>query len=254
MAVLRATQGNNPGQLFPLEGDSSILGRHPDCDIVLESGAVSRQHARVFRIGPRFYVEDLGSRNGTFVNDEAILDRHLLNDHDKLTICDLTFAFHHVPPDPGQLTTQDSTGSEATAVVLDDDRPSTGSTIMSKVDISTGSSGLQLGVNAETKLKAMLEITQNLSQAVGLDAVLPSLLDSLFKIFLQADRGFIVLKEPASGRLLPAAVKHRREEQEETIRISRTIINGVMETKDLEGRDDIRKLTEETAEKILSRE
>ncbi len=232
MAVLRATQGNNPGQIFPLEGDVSVMGRNPDCDIVLESISVSRQHARVSKFADRYYVEDLGSRNGTFVNQQAVVDRQLLEDNDELTICDLTFVFHHAAAGMDSVRETDSVGTDATAVVLEDSQASTGSTIMSKVDISTGSSGLQLGVNAETKLKAMLEITQNLGRALGLEAVLPSLLDSLFKIFLQADRGFVILKDPASGRLIPEAVKHRRAEQEETIRISRTIVNSVMTAKE----------------------
>ena len=67
MAVLRALQGLNPGQLFPLEGASVILGRHPACDIVLESGSVSRQHARILDVDGDFYIEDLHSRNGTLL-------------------------------------------------------------------------------------------------------------------------------------------------------------------------------------------
>ena len=50
MAVLRVLNGPNPGELLPLEGASVILGRHPACDIVLESGAVSRQHARILNV------------------------------------------------------------------------------------------------------------------------------------------------------------------------------------------------------------
>ena len=106
------------------------------------------------------------------------------------------------------------------------------STITSKLDISSGRSGLRLTVNAEVKLKALLEIMQNLGSAVGMNEVLPKLLDNLFAIFIQADRGFIVLKDKKSGRLIPAAVKHRRDEDAEQIRISRTIVNSVMSSKE----------------------
>ena len=50
MALLRAMNGVNPGKLFPV-GDSAVLGRHPDCGIVLDVGAVSRQHARITKSG-----------------------------------------------------------------------------------------------------------------------------------------------------------------------------------------------------------
>jgi len=233
MAVLRCLLGSQPGQLLPLEGDSAILGRHPDCEIVLESGAVSRQHARILRLGAAYYVEDLHSRNGTFVNDQPVLQRRLLCENDQLRICDLVFVFHQEPPDPTRRAAQkEDTHPESTAMLVDDERPTTKSEIMSKVDISSGSSSLQLAVNTQAKLKALIEISQRLGKALGLGEVLPGLLDSLFRIFVQADRGFIVLKDPRTGRLVPKAIKHRRQEGTETIRISRTIVNGVMAAKE----------------------
>ena len=71
MAVLRALQGPNPGTLFPLERASAVLGRHPQCEIVLESASVSRQHARIALREGHYYLEDLNSRNGTYLNGET---------------------------------------------------------------------------------------------------------------------------------------------------------------------------------------
>ena len=228
MAVLRVLIGRNPGQLFPLDGDSIVLGRHPDCDVVLEIGAVSRQHARIVRAGDDFYVEDLNSRNGTFLNDEMVAGRQRLLENDRLRICDMELVFHlgsadSAVPVAGKDETIDG------AVVIDDEPRGSGSTVMSKVNVGSGASALRLTVNAEAKLKAILEIGQNLGRAVELDEVLTKVLDSLFSIFLQADRGFVVLKDQASGGLVPKALKHRREEAADQIRVSRTIINGVME-------------------------
>ena len=61
----------------------------------------------------------------------------------------------------------------------------------------------------------MIEITHNLAHGLALDDVLPKMLDSLFKIFIQADRGFIVLHAP-DGPLIPKAVKYRRERRRTT--------------------------------------
>ena len=90
---------------------------------------------------------------------------------------------------------------------------------------------MRLQVNTEAKLKALLEISRNLGRAIGMVDVLPKILDSLFKIFIQADRGFIVLLEPQSGRLVPKAIKYRRSEDTQSVKISRTIINSVMTSK-----------------------
>lgn len=231
MAVLQTRKGINPGQMFPLERESTVLGRHPDCDIVLEVGAVSRQHARIIKIDGSFYVEDLHSRNGTFVNDECIEGRRRLAENDEVRICDLVFVFHdRSPEDVGPVDESDE--STETRAMIIDDQPTTGSTIMSKLDISSGREGLRLTVNTESKLKALLDIVQSLGRAVSLNEVLPKVLESLFSIFIQADRGFIVLKDSGTGRLIPKAVKHRHDAEAEQIRISRTIVNDVMERKE----------------------
>ncbi len=231
MAVLRMLQGLNPGKLFPLEGPSIVLGRHPACDIVLESGAVSRQHARILNIDGVYYVEDLHSRNGTMLNGRAIAQRQPLAENDQVGICDLLFVFYMNPPEAGAAAPA-RREPLAEALMFDDDRPLDNSTIMSKLSVSSGSTGLRFEVNTEAKLKALIDIGKSLGTALGLGEVLPKLLDSLFAMFLQADRGFIVLRDPVTGRLVPKAIKHRRRDDTQTLRISRTIIGNVMSAKE----------------------
>jgi len=228
MAILRAIQGPTPGQVLAVKGDSVILGRHPECQLILESGSVSRKHARISVVDGNHYIEDLGSRNGTFVNGRAVAGCQLLAEGDELGICDLTFTFHLTHPKPERPLQKQGDNALVTVTMVDDERAGAGSTIMSKVDVVAGSTGLKLEVNAEAKLKALIEILQHLGKALELGEVLPKLLDSLFAIFLQADRGFIVLKDKATGRLVPKAVKHRKPTDEDSIRISRTIVNNVM--------------------------
>ena len=208
------------------------LGRHPACDIVLESVSVSRQHARILNIDGDFYVEDLHSRNGTLLNGRPVVQRQLLAEDDELGICDFSFTFHQGPSKRAVAPPASRRESAVDAVMFDDDRPAVNSTIMSKLTVSTGSTGLRLEVNAQAKLKALMEISQNLGRALGLAEVLPKLLDSLFTIFVQADRGFIVLRDPQSGKLVPKAIKQRRNDDTQTLRISRTIVSNVMTTKE----------------------
>ena len=94
MAELRTIEGPHAGGVFALDRESAVLGRHPDCDIVLDSGAVSRQHARIQRVDDKFYIEDMQSRNGTYVNGRQIRERCLLNDQDRITLCDVVMVFH----------------------------------------------------------------------------------------------------------------------------------------------------------------
>jgi hypothetical protein len=108
-----------------------------------------------------------------------------------------------------------------------DDDP-TDNVPISKVEFRSSSDGLKISATPEAKLAALMKINANLSQALSLDEVLPKVLTSLFEIFPQADRGFVVMKD-AAGNLIPRWVKTRRTRDEtQTVRISRTIIREAM--------------------------
>ena len=233
MAVIRVIQGPTQGKIYSLDRDTMTLGRHPNCDIVLEVGAVSREHARVIKVEDKFFLEDLKSRNGTFLNNEKLEGRRKLNERDQIKICDLVFVFNHGTPEVTVDNAEnfDAGSSAAGAMLIDDDARQLDSRSTIQLDFSSGRSGLQLTVNPETKLKAVLDILQAIGASVELDEVLPKILDGLFTIFPGADRGFIVLKEKDSGKFIPRATKHRREDDEAQIRISRTIIDKVTKEK-----------------------
>ncbi len=229
MAILRVISGSTPGQEIPIEGNLAVLGRHPNCHIKLEDGSVSREHARITRQGERFFIEDLNSRNGTFVNGRLVEGCQPLQENDHLKLCDLQFSFHHGrPPDERQTL---SSAANLT-LVLDEAGSDSSATIMTRLDVSQSNSGLRVGVRPEVKLRALLEISESLGKALQLDEVLPKTLDSLFKIFLQADRGFILLGQGDGRPLVPKAIKHRRAGDDETIRISRTIVDQVTKSRE----------------------
>lgn len=226
MAQLRLIQGAAQEAVYPLVKDCTILGRHPNCDIVLEVGAVSRQHARIIKDHSGYYLEDLNSRNGTFLNDQRVIGRQPLHDGDRLRMCDLLFEFR----DLAAGESLDEAGATRAAWVDEEGTLRSASTVMSKLDVSSGAAGVRLRVNPEAKLRALLEISQNLGQAISPDEVLAKILKSLFNVFLQADRGFVVLKDPRTGRLVPRVVHSRRPNGGE-VRMSKTIIQAVMESK-----------------------
>lgn len=228
MAVLQVLKGLTPGQMFPIEGTHAVLGRHPECDIVLDVGAVSRRHAEIVFVDGEYYVRDLQSRNGTFVNGVAVAGEQRLDENDRLKICDLLFTFHHQLPTGRAATT--SLGFE-TDLALVDDSDDSASKIMSTLGVSSADTGLRVAVRPEIKLRALLEIAHSLGRVLSLDEVLPRILDSLFRIFVQADRAFVLLRETPGGPLVPKAVRHRRE-SDETVRISRTIVDRAMNLKE----------------------
>jgi phosphoserine phosphatase RsbU/P len=227
MAFLTANNGPRAGQRYELNRKESVLGRHPDCDVVIDVGAVSRYHCKVLSNAQSFSVEDLNSRNGTFLDEQVIQGRTPLEHGNLIRVCDVVFTFHD-----REKNIDSSDESSFRAVIIDDIPSETGgSTIMSKLDVRSSISGPMLAASAEAKLHALIEITQSLSNTLALDKVLPEVLDSLFRIFVQADRGFIGLLNEKDV-LIPRWTKLRRDDNDDTIRVSRTIAKQVMDTKE----------------------
>ena len=232
MAFLELVRGVTPGKRFNLDGERAVVGRSAECEVPLDVPAVSRRHAAVLQEKGRFFVEDLRSRNGTFINDKKVVDRTPLRDGDYLVICDQEFRFHS-----GRETvrTDDVATLNASEIaeLVDDDTTQGGSraSVMASLDVAGGSASWRLSAKPEIKLAALLEISNNLAKTLSVQDILPKLLDSLFKIFVQADRGFVVMRAKADGPLVPVAVKSRRPADEERMRISRTIVEEAMNSR-----------------------
>jgi pSer/pThr/pTyr-binding forkhead associated (FHA) protein len=75
--VLIVKRGPNAGSKFFLDVDATTVGRHPDSDIFLDDITVSRRHAEIRRAPGRFYLHDVGSLNGTYVNKERVEEADL---------------------------------------------------------------------------------------------------------------------------------------------------------------------------------
>ena len=81
--------------------DKSLsIGRSDSNDLVLATSQISRQHAKINRIGEQLYVQDLGSSNGSFINGERIsTEAHALQATDELAFADLVFLVVNAPVD-----------------------------------------------------------------------------------------------------------------------------------------------------------
>ena len=82
-AMLIIHRGPNRGERFLLNSPETSIGRSGDNDILLDDVTVSRKHANIRRAGDRFELIDLGSLNGTYVNNNSIA-RATLNSGDEI--------------------------------------------------------------------------------------------------------------------------------------------------------------------------
>lgn len=208
MPSLQILKGPNEGSIIQLEGDSFTLGRNPDCAVVIPQTSVSREHAQILRINGRFYIEDKQSRNKTFVNNQEVTQRIPLKNNDRIRICDFIAAFvdsTHVPEEEDE-------GEEV---------PSTVEATLNHT------SHLLLETQPAEKLRLLIEISNNLSRTLELQSLFPKIAESLFHLFRQADRCFLILAE--GEKLIPRVVKTRRVGEEGTARFSKSIVRKTVE-------------------------
>jgi predicted component of type VI protein secretion system len=92
-------QGMNLEKVIPIQDSAFCIGRHSSCDLCVTHMAVSRRHAALVRQDGKVLVRDLGSRNGTFVNGELVLDERELRHDDILHLGPLEYLVQMVSVD-----------------------------------------------------------------------------------------------------------------------------------------------------------
>jgi hypothetical protein len=90
--VVERAPGHDPGMIYDLDGDL-VLGRGERAEIRLEDPFASSRHARVYEQGNIVVIEDLGSTNGTYLNEELLETGRPLHPGDRVRIGDSEFAF-----------------------------------------------------------------------------------------------------------------------------------------------------------------
>ena len=90
-----SVDGNNPEYLSLNQGDSWVLGRAEDCDICISHPSLSAQHLKIEKTGNQFFIQDLKSSNGTFLNDARLEPGkpQPLKSEDKIEALDLIMTF-----------------------------------------------------------------------------------------------------------------------------------------------------------------
>jgi serine phosphatase RsbU (regulator of sigma subunit)/pSer/pThr/pTyr-binding forkhead associated (FHA) protein len=205
MASLVTLKGPTPGKRFALDGESTLIGRQPDAPIYLESLAVSRQHARILCDKGAFYVEDVGSSNGTFVNGARINGRVRLDERDSVQIGPYMFG---LCLDPGT------------------SHPDNEQIIRARLD-AVGTNQTLFSQNAGYKLQVILEIARNLGHTLEIEPLLCRVLEQLLRLFPQADRGMVLLCE--RDRLVVRAQRTRQQGEQGDFPYSRTLVRRALD-------------------------
>lgn len=272
MGSVRILNGPNRDQVHVLNG-GELVGRDPGNAIQVFAPGVSRKHFQFTHENGIFFVQDLGSSNGTYVNNQRI-QKHRLLESDMITVGGINLrysntndnisatvahplslsseevalgAFGAMPStspygaSPAPLATgrlQPLGGEPKSGVVLKEDEEegaeadySVDASIVFKPEVTlAGTKGIEDKLQAlQKRLSIMFEISQMLAGSHSVDEMLALVLEKLFQVFPQGDRGFILLGETVET-LKPVAVRNRNNKDGEDkgdVQISRTIARKV---------------------------
>jgi serine phosphatase RsbU (regulator of sigma subunit)/pSer/pThr/pTyr-binding forkhead associated (FHA) protein len=216
MAQLHVLKGDTPGRTIDLLGGELIIGRDADCDIAYpRKGAISRQHARLMRDGEDFFIEDLKSRNGTYVNNQEVADiRVRLREGDRIRICDVLYVFRSRPGvDPGQ--SLDLADGEPLAVVRE--LPADPAAWRPLVETLPA-----------TRRLLLAELADALTETLQIDPLLARTADSLLQLFPEADRCFVLLRGPDS-QLETRAGRGRAGDASGPLRVSAALVRRCLD-------------------------
>lgn len=94
-------EGPTPGKTFELEQENLVIGRDINNHVVINDPEISRKHTQLIMQAGGYLIEDLGSTNGTFVNNQRLIGPHLLKHGEIITLGDhVELAFEQLQFDP----------------------------------------------------------------------------------------------------------------------------------------------------------
>ena len=200
MAKLVVTSGDLDQEEFPM-GSEVLIGRSADCDVRIPTPFVSRQHARITQTDGRYFIQDLETSNGTFVNGREV-QKAELGDGDRIGVgdCELTFKAEEVPTQrPCDLPLDKSAA-----------------TVISTVDVGmlpetlVGAADTDQAAKLKHHLRVLQEVAETSCGSLDIGGLVEKILDELLRVYPQADHAHAVLlgfAEPEGDLHLSAARK-----------------------------------------------
>jgi len=207
----------------------NTLGRHPDQTVQILDRVVSKEHALVTYADHAYWLQDMGSRNGTFVNGIQIRGRTRLRDGDTITLGSTRIIYI------GDRTPSIDSARQAVDSVTIGEGNITDTAIRSRLQaedaqsqrfLSESEIADEVTVRADyEKLRVVFELNQAIGSELDSNVLLDRILEKAFE-FTNADRGVILLMNE-EGTPEPAAFKTRMG-RDERMELSQTILNEVI--------------------------
>jgi adenylate cyclase len=233
MYRLSYQDGDSP-QTHTFSSGEVVIGRSPDCQVVLKDFGISRQHARLLVDDDGVRIQDLKSKNGTSVNGTTVMEA-VLQDGDRILLGKFQLVFGRSLEGKVELSEDHALSEDGGTIVR-----SVGdlSKLLAPLSTDADASAITEAKKAPDVqeiaklnriLKVLLDFAKDLNEARSVDDVLQRIMEIVFD-HVPADRGFLMLRDEDGGdRLTPMVVKHRAAGGDQgKITISKTIADRVM--------------------------
>jgi signal transduction histidine kinase len=223
-------QGRDQGCRFELEEPTVTIGRIAQNTIQLHDTEVSREHVELRRQDNVFVLRDLGSSNGTYVNEKRV-EQHVLASGDRLQLGRTLLLYTGIPGDrledlADKINIVSAQSEEDGSRIVHAMSHLEGSEFLAPPSDETTSPWL---TRARSNLQLMYRTALAVSHTLDIDQLLSRIMDMIFE-WVDADRGCIMLRDEDSGELVPKVRRHRRGLQsDERITISKTILDYVVD-------------------------
>ena len=225
MFYLYLTAPGMPAQKFLLDRPVTTIGRSSMNDLPIADKMLSRQHARIVKDGNGgLSIEDMGSRNGTFVNGERLTALLSLKSGDRITVGGVTLKVE------SESTTRVRIDEFAGEDALDNTILKASAELLRKpAQTDPRLPAEQLSKLIES-LRVVNELTIELLRDISVDELLKFLMDKVFET-LMPDRAVVMLRSGVTNELVPAVVRVAEGISAEDIRLSKTLVAAVVEKK-----------------------
>jgi adenylate cyclase len=257
MPEFRVVTGYGRSFSYKLTEDVITIGRSKDNHIVLFDHTASRRHAKVRKTPDGYLLMDLDSHNGTHVNGSRVTNRILrhndlveigtsvlsfqyeLGDEDEPTADAAVEGEGETPKDPHDAPTQiairhdenaqDLIASIRSQAPLDEEE------LLSEVETEekeTSQISLLNLAKSNKILYVLYLVTRTLLATTQQDQLLRTILDLVFQV-MDSDFGFIVLRDPVDGKVVPKVIKHKRDSKKAAgaLRLQQATLDRVMNEK-----------------------
>lgn len=214
MARLYILGGSERGKSFALEGDLVIIGRGPESNIRVGDQSVSRRHLEIIRKGNKYFIKDLHSKNGTYVDGEKIEPGKPFEIVQGLPIAIGKTLFCIGEAYLGE--------DEALVTVLD-------SVDLAKEMSESGTVFVQdRPMTPQRNMELLYKVSHILKQSLDINEILKNILRDLLVLLKRIDRGVFILIDRKTGELSDPISHLKKENGASSKSFSRTIVNRVV--------------------------